>query len=117
MKIAFQAMTHPYTNQDVDTVMSLASAALNKGHEVAIFLFCDSVLAANTPIRALRIDRNIPEKMKELAEKGAEIHICGLCYQYRGLDTSKAVPGSKMSGLPELASLIMDCDRFISLSA
>ena len=117
MKIAFLAMTHPYTYQDVDTTMSLAETAVDKGHEAAIFLFCDSVLAVNTPIRPLKIDRNIPEKMKQLAEKGVEIHICGLCYEYRGLDSSKTVPGSKMSGLPELASLIMDCDRFVSLTA
>lgn len=117
MKIAFQVMTNPYTYQDVDTVMNLTEAALDKGHQVAIFLFCDSVLAANTPVRPIKIDRHIPQRMEKLAEKGVEIHICGLCYQYRGLDASKAVAKAKTSGLPECASLIMNYDRFISLPA
>jgi len=117
MKMVFQAMTTPYTHQDVDTVMNLAEAAADKGHEVAIFLFSDSVLAANTLVKPVKYDRNIPERMKALVARGIELHICGLCYQYRGLDAEKKVPGSEMSGLPELAALVAGSDRFVSLSA
>ncbi len=117
MKIAVQVMHHPYTNQDVDTAMHLARAALDKGHEVAIFLFCDSVLSINTATKPVKGDRNIPQLLKELIDRGVEVHICGICFQYRGLDTEKIVPGAQLSGLPELASLIYNYDRFINLMA
>jgi tRNA 2-thiouridine synthesizing protein D len=116
MKMAFQVMTTPYTHQDVDTTMNLAESALRKGHEVSIFLFCDAVLAANSQVKPIKMDRNIPEKLKQLGDQGARIQICGLCYQYRGLDASQTIPGSSMSGLPELARLIAECDRFVSLT-
>lgn len=117
MKIAFQTMISPYTYEDTDTVMHMAEAAVNKGHEVAIFLFADSVLSINGAVKPLKIDRDIPRKMGELIEKGVEVHICGICYQYRGLDRKEIIPGAKLSGLPELASIIENYDRFVSLSA
>ena len=117
MKIAIQVMLNPYTNQDVDTAIKLAEAAIEKGHEVAIFLFCDSVLAINTAVKPVKGDRNIPDLLKKLIEKGVEVHICGICFQYRGLETEKIVPGAQLSGLPELASLIYKSDRFVNLMA
>ncbi len=117
MKITVQVMLNPYTNEDVDTAINIARAAVEKGHEAAIFLFCDSVLAINTAVKPVKGDRNIPELLKELIEKGVEVHICGICFQYRGLDPEKIVPGAQLSGLPELASLIYKSDRFINLMA
>jgi len=117
VKIAVQVMLHPYTNEDVDTAINIAKAAIEKGHQVAIFLFCDSVLAINTAVRPVKGDRNIPQILGELIEKGVEVHICGICFQYRGLDAEKIVPGAKLSGLPELASLIYESDRFVNLMA
>jgi tRNA 2-thiouridine synthesizing protein D len=75
------------------------------------------VLAINTAARPVKGDRNIPELIKELIDKGVEVHICGICFQYRGLERDKIVPGAKLSGLPELASLIYESDRFINLMA
>ncbi len=117
MKIAIQVMLHPYTNQDVDTAIRIAREAVNKGHEVAIFLFCDSVLSINAAARPVRGDRNIPQLIKELIDAGVEVHICGICFQYRGLEREKIVKGAKLSGLPELASLIYESDRFVNLMA
>ncbi len=117
MKIAIQVMLHPYTNQDVDTAIRIAKEAVKKGHEAAIFLFCDSVLAINTAARPVRGDRNIPQLIKELIDMGVEVHICGICFQYRGLERDKVVEGAKLSGLPELASLIYESDRFVNLMA
>lgn len=117
MKIAFQTMISPYTYEDTDTIINMAEAAVNKGHEVAIFLFADSVLAINGAVKPLKIDRDIPKKMGDLIQKGVEVHICGICFQYRGLDREEIIPGAKLSGLPELASIIAEYDRFVSLSA
>ena len=117
MKITVQVMLHPYTNQDVDTAINIAKAAIKKGHEAAIFLFCDSVLAINTKVKPVKGDRDIPKILEELIKEGVEVHICGICFQYRGLSEENIVPGAKLSGLPELAALIYESDRFINLMA
>ncbi|WP_448377853.1 DsrE/DsrF/TusD sulfur relay family protein [Fervidobacterium sp.] len=117
MKIAIQVMVTPYTHEDLDTAIHIAEAALKKGHEVTIFLFADSVLAINKNVKPMRTDRNIPQEMKELAEKGVHIEICGICMDYRGITTDMIIEGSRPSGLPELAKLFAEYDRFISLMA
>ncbi|MCD5416782.1 DsrE family protein [Candidatus Bipolaricaulota bacterium] len=115
MKITVQVTLTPYTYQDLDSAIKIATAALKREHEVAVFLFADSVLAANTAVKPVSSDRNIPDLLRSLIEMGAEVHICGICFQYRGLDREKIVLGAKLSGLPELASLIAESDRFINL--
>lgn len=115
MKIAFQVMVQPYTYEDLDTVIHMAEAALKRGHQVTIFLFADSVLSINKFVKPIRTDRNIPEKMKELASRGVKIEICGICMDYRGITQEMIVEGSRPSGLPELANLFANFDRFVSL--
>jgi len=79
MHIVLQVINPPYSYEDMDSAIKIADAALKKGHKVSIFLFADSVLSVNTKVRPIRIDRNIPNLLKDLADRGAEIHICGLC--------------------------------------
>ena len=117
MKITLQAMVNPYTYEDVDTILKIANAALDKGHEVSIFLFCDSAIASNSKIKPVRGDRRIPDMLKEIINRGAKVDICGICMDYRGITKDMIVQGSNPSGLPELAELIYTTDRFISLMA
>jgi tRNA 2-thiouridine synthesizing protein D len=117
MKITLQAMVNPYTYEDVDTVIKIANAALDKGHEVSIFLFCDSAIASNAKIKPVRGDRRIPDLLKEVIDRGAKVDICGICMDYRGITKDMIIEGSNPSGLPELAELIYNTDRFISLMA
>ncbi len=118
LKITIQVMVPPYTNQDLDTAMNIAEECLNRGHEVALFLFSDSILASNAKVKPVRSDRNIPARMRSLIEeKDLRVDICGICMEYRGVSPEDAVEGAKPSGLPELASLVMSSDRFINLMA
>lgn len=118
LKITIQVMTPPYSYEDLDTALNIAEAALDKGHDVVIFLFADSVLAASTLVKPLRMDRNIPQRMKTMiADKGLRVDICGICMDYRGLRPENTIEGAKPSGLPELAALMASSDRFINLMA
>lgn len=118
MKITIQVMVPPYSYEDLDTAIKIAEAALDKGHEVTIFLFSDSVLAVNKLVKPVKTDRNIPEKLSQLIkEKGLRVEICGICMDYRGVNTDMIIEGSNPSGLPELAELIYTSDRFINLMA
>ncbi len=118
MKITIQVMVPPYTYEDLDTAIKIAEAAIEKGHEVSLFLFADSVLCINKNVKPIRIDRNIPQKLKEMIAAGKlRVDICGICMDYRGVTGEMIVEGAKPSGLPELAQLIYSSDRFISLMA
>jgi tRNA 2-thiouridine synthesizing protein D len=118
LKIAIQLMTPPYTNQDHDSAIAIAEAALARGHEVTIFLFADAILAANARVKPVRSDRNMPKKLQELmAEKNLKVEICGICMDYRGVLKDEIIPGSTPSGLPELAELVYSSDRFINFMA
>lgn len=118
MKITIQVMTPPYTYEDLDTAIKIAQAAIEKGHEVNLFLFADSVLCINKNVKPIRIDRNIPQKLSELIKTGkVNVDICGICMDYRGITTDMIIEGAKTSGLPELAQLLYSSDRFINLMA
>ncbi|MDI3519983.1 MAG: hypothetical protein PWQ34_2130 [Caldanaerobacter sp.] len=115
MHVTIQVNVPPYTNEDMDTAIHLAEALLKRGHKVSIFLFADSVLAANKLVKPMKVDRDIPSKLHELSEKGVEVHICGLCAQYRGIGEDMKIEGSDFSGVPEMAALIYNSDRYINL--
>jgi tRNA 2-thiouridine synthesizing protein D len=118
VKITIQVMVPPYTYEDLDTALKIAEAAAEMGHEVNLFLFADSVLCINKNIKPLRIDRNIPSKIREMIAAGKiKVDICGICMDYRGITTDMIVDGTKPSGLPELAQLLVTSDRFINLMA
>jgi len=85
MKIAIQVMTPPYSYQDMDSAIKIAESALNKGHEVAIFLFADAVNAANSRVKPIRVDRNIPKKLEELHKReGFEGRYLRIMYGIQG---------------------------------
>ncbi|MEA4812638.1 MAG: DsrE family protein [Anaerolineaceae bacterium] len=118
LKITIQVMVPPYSYQDLDTALNIAEAGLDKGHDVGIFLFADSVLSTFSKVKPIRMDRNIPERMKTMiAEKGLRVDICGICMDYRGMRPEEAIAGAAPSGLPELAALMASSDRFINLMA
>jgi len=117
MKITINVMVPPYSYEDMDTAIKIAEAALNKGHDVTIFLFADSVLAINSKVKPIKIDRSIPEKLKELIKKGLRVDICGICMDYRGITQDMIIEGAKPSGLPEFANLLATSDVFINLTA
>jgi len=118
LKITIQVMVPPYSYQDLDTALNIADAGLDKGHDVSIFLFADSVLSTFTQVKPIRMDRNIPERMQTLiAEQGLRVDICGICMDYRGVSPQEVIRGAKPSGLPELAALLASSDRFINLMA
>ena len=117
MKITIEVMKPAYTYEDMDSALHIAEAALNRGHEVRLFLFSDAVIGANKGIKPIRIDRVIPEKLKALIEKGLKVDLCGICMDYRGLTAEHIIDGASQSGLPELAQLVVTSDVFINFMA
>ena len=110
-------MTSPYTFQNSHTFYDLVTAALDKGYGVKVFLFVDGV---NNAKLNQDPDPDIPmnKKFQELADKGVVFQLCGLCTSARGFDQrgSDFEPGMEVSGLTELAEIVGEVDRFVTLS-
>jgi len=113
MKFIFMVRTGPYSYQNIDTVYHLAKRAVDKGHDVFIYLYEDGTINTNSEIKSLE-ERNIAEMMKELVDKGVRIGVCGTCAKFRGISKKSIVEGVKYAGLALLVGEIQDCDRFVS---
>ncbi len=114
MKLGLMVTRPPYTYQDIDTLYYLSKAAIAKNHQVEIFLYVDSVISVNKDISPAK-ERNLYQRMAELAELGAEIKICGVCVQFRGIKREQLLPEGELEGLPGLADMVKECDKFINL--
>ena len=115
MKIAIIVQTDPSKYQDFETTYEVVTAALNKGHEVKVFLYDESVVAASKDLKAIG-NRRASEMMKELIERGVEVTTCSACCLFRGIAREMLVEGSQMGGLPDLAKMTSWADRILNFS-
>ncbi len=114
MKLGLMVTRPPYTYQDIDTLYYLSKAAIERKHQVKIFLYIDSVIVVNKDLNSSK-ERNLYQRMEELANLGAEIKICGVCVQFRGIKRDQLLPAGELEGLPGLADMVNECDKFINL--
>ncbi|WP_455284324.1 DsrE/DsrF/TusD sulfur relay family protein [[Eubacterium] cellulosolvens] len=115
MNIVIIVQTEPCTYQDFETAYEVSIAALRKGHEVRMFLYDESVIAASKELGTTG-GRGANEMMKELIERGVEVTTCGACCLFRGITTEMLVQGSQMGGLPDLAKMTSWADRILNFS-
>jgi len=108
----------PYQTQAAETVVKLASAALDKGHEVRIFCYMDAVNAALGNQKKIEGIFNIEEGFREILDKGATIRLCNLCLLVRGTMKNcleKECGDIKRAGTPDLAKIIEETDRLVTI--
>lgn len=106
----------PYQTQASETVVKLASAALDKGHEVRIFCYMDAVNALLENQKEIEGIFNIEQGFKDILAKGATIRLCNLCLLVRGTmkNCLKRECGDvKRAGTPDLAKIIEETDRLV----
>lgn len=112
----------PFDSERWRTGYEVGRAALDAGHEVTYFHYLDGTLV---PVAGQEFpdcaddglfDEMPVEKYQELIEDGAEVLCCGLCVNARGIDAETDYPsGVEVGLLPDLADLIGEADRVISL--
>ena len=106
----------PYQAQASETVIKLAEAALDKGHEVRIFCYMDAVNALLENQKQIEGIFNIEEGFREILNKGATIRLCNLCLLVRGTMKKclkKECGDVKRAGTPDLAKIIEETDRLV----
>src|SRR3989338_8562793 len=88
-RIGFLLTLGPYQFENWETACNIANAALDKGHEIEMFLYLDGVY---NPIKLQTFpDMNVvpKDRFAELVKKGAHIVACGICVNARGLEKGK----------------------------
>lgn len=115
-KIGFLLTLGPYQFENWETACNIANAALNKGHEVQMFLYLDGVY---NPIKFQTFPDmpTVPkDRFEELVKKGAKIIACGVCVNARGLEKGKDyIEGVVVGGLPDFAEIVSEVDSLITL--
>jgi len=111
----------PFDSQRWRTAYELGRAALDADRQVSYFNYLDGVLV---PV----LDQQLPdcsdaslydemptEKFQMLLADGADVVCCGLCVDARGIDAADYPAGVEIGLLPDLADLLGEADRVISL--
>ncbi len=114
----------PYASQRVDIGLLIAAKALEKGYNVNIFLYMESVHSAKKG-QSPKYFPNVGEKLSELAQKGAKIKSCSRCAGARGYvegeendgiyPTSQYVSGVHIANLRDLGHWLKNSDRVLAL--
>lgn len=121
-RVGFLLTGGPFDSERWRTAYELGRSALDADHEVTYFAYLDGVLV---PVA----DQDFPEcaegglydemptdKFQELLAEGATVICCGLCVDARGVDAETDYPdGVEVGLLPDLADMLGDADRVISL--
>lgn len=115
-KIGFLLTTSPYQYENYDTVYNLAKAALEKGHQVQIFMYLDGVYNLIKLQKFPELCLLPKDKFAELAQEGAKIVACGICTNARGLENGRDyIEAVKVGGMPDFAEMLGEIDRLIAL--
>lgn len=117
-KIGLLLTEGPWQTENYKVFTKLATAALEKGHEVQAFWYLDGVY---NPIKHQAFpgteEENLPVSgMKKVVGAGGKIVACGICVNGRGLEGGKEfIDGVKVGGLPDFADLMGEVDTLVTL--
>jgi sulfur relay (sulfurtransferase) complex TusBCD TusD component (DsrE family) len=99
-KLGLMLSTGP-AHGNLDTVVGLSEAALDRGAQVYLYLIDDGVAAVDDP------------RVQTLGERGARLFVCAFGCQKRGLPLSERATNC---GLVVLTDVINGTDRFVALN-
>ena len=107
--------TTPYSSENTDTAIKMARSALNKGHDVTIFAYGDSVHSFTKGQKATGIT-NAETEFRHLLDKGLKVELCGTCLNFRGIGKELIIDRAEPSSMRNLCKLIDDCDKFVTFT-
>ena len=105
----------PFQFENSETAVSIADAALDKGHTVKFFLYLDGIYNPNKNQAFPDLPVMPKDKFAGVLKKGATMVACGVCVRARGQKGDEYVEGVKVGGLPDFAAIVGEVDRLITL--
>ena len=102
-KIGF-LLALPPSHQSSETVIGLAQAALNAGHDVYLYLIDEGVKNMKS------------QSYRELSQAGVRMFVCAYGCQQHNVSTADVEKDFTLCGLVVLSGLIDSCKPFISFT-
>ena len=114
MKLTVVISEGPYTHEASDTAYHLVQAAIKKGHEIkGIFFYHDGVYNVTRFMEPPQDDRHIAKRWMQLGGQGIDIVVCIAAGLRRGIVDKIPTDNIRISGLGQLAKMIMESDRTV----
>jgi tRNA 2-thiouridine synthesizing protein D len=114
--LTIQIRSGTMMNMDVNVMVKLARAAVDKGHNVKIFGYGEGIMAVKADQNPKRFP-NIGEIMTDLAKDGVEIAVCETCSAARGVKRGEEIEGAKIGSLTnDLSVFVSESDRMVTLA-
>lgn len=113
-RIVIMVTAPPNHSATWQTAVSLAAAAVEREHQVALFLFMDGVYGAIRRRRGAGPAAMPAVELASLMGRGVRVCLCATAAELRGLDLAALVEGVTVGGLPDLALMVEDADRLVS---
>lgn len=115
MKFTVVVLESPYNHQAGDSAYNFIEAALQKGHDIqGVFFYCDGVYNANRLMDPPSDDRNIARRWSALGARGIDLVVCIAAGKRRGIVNENLAENFRISGLGQLADMVMKSDRSIT---
>jgi len=115
-KLGFYLKSAPFNSTRGETVYNLALAALDKGIHVTLFLDLDGVLNTVCTQKSTESLEMPKDRFFTLIQRGASIYLCGTCLSSFGLiDPDLIIEGVKVGSMENLATVLSEVDRLVSL--
>lgn len=106
MKFGMLLTTSP-EKENSETLIKLAHAALDSGHEVAVFLMDDGVYNVVNGV-------DVSTRFAGLTTKGASLALCAHTAELRGVKREDFIEGVSFGGQYDLAIIANEADRFLT---
>jgi sulfur relay (sulfurtransferase) complex TusBCD TusD component (DsrE family) len=115
---AFIVCTEAYKFEAMDTLLNIATAIIDRGHQISgIFFYGSGVYNVKRDINVGSSMRNLPEKLETLIkEKSIKVLACSTWINFVGLKEEEFISGACQEGLSSLSELLAKSDRVIAFS-
>ena len=114
MRLLLVLSNPAYDGTDVAwNALRLAGTALERGHEVRMFLMNDAVDVVRRPPEGVEFD--LAAMVGDLVDRGAAAKLCQTCLQRCGLGESETiVHGAQVAGMGDLVDWLETSDRALT---
>ncbi len=115
MKYLFIVNDPPYGTERSYNGLRLARAmSKHEGNEIRIFLLSDSALCAKAGQKVPEGYYNLEFFLQSLLKRNAQVGVCGMCMEARGMKNEELIPGAAHSTLEQLAEWTEWADKVIT---
>lgn len=99
----------------LDFSIKLAEAAVNKGHQVDLWVSGNATMLSKKGQRSFRDYSALEKSMTELMEKGMNVTACEACAEARGYHKEDTIEGVKRHSMDWYLASCFDADRVLHI--